>query len=351
MIFGGEADPQMELALREVAEAVQIKDLVWNISIVQDFKATRRMVNVLTGLKPDVVHTHQSKAGVVGRLAAKLAGVPVIIHGVHILPFVGERPVKRTMYILAERLLSSVTDAYINVSSGVRDVGIEHRIGSERKHFVAHSGMPIERFRHASPPSDWRAIVGVGEHDARPPVILMLAALEARKRHFQFLKAFRKVVSRVPDIRVILAGQGPELPRLRQLVRDEDMEGNVRFVGFYPEPERLIAMSDFTVLTSAREGLPRVTIQSLAGGRPVVMMRLPGLEDILVDGENSILVDPGDFEAMASEVAGLVEDEDRLRRMQAAAAATRVDSWSVDAMTGKIAEIYTAVGAPYRREA
>ena len=97
-------------------------------------------------------------------------------------------------------------------------------------------------------------------------------------------------------------------------------------------------MSDFTVLTSAREGLPRVTIQSLAGGRPVVMMRLPGLEDILVDGENSILVDPGDFEAMASEVVGLVEDEDRLRRMQAAAAATRVDSWSVDAMTGKIAE-------------
>ena len=91
VIFGGEADPQMELALREVAEAVQIKDLVWNISIVQDFKATRRMVNVLTGLKPDVVHTHQSKAGVVGRLAAKLAGVPVIIHGVHILPFVGER--------------------------------------------------------------------------------------------------------------------------------------------------------------------------------------------------------------------------------------------------------------------
>ena len=178
-----------------------------------------------------------------------------------------------------------------------------------------------------------------------------MAALEARKRHFQFLKAFRKVVSRVPDIRVVLAGQGPELPRLRQLVRDEDMEGNVRFVGFYPEPERLIAMSDFTVLTSAREGLPRVTIQSLAGGRPVVMMRLPGLEDILVDGENSILVDPDDFEAMASEVVGLVEDEDRLRRMQAAAAATRVDSWSVDAMTGKIAEIYTAVGAPYRREA
>ena len=177
-------------------------------------------------------------------------------------------------------------------------------------------------------------------------MILMLAALEPRKRHYAFLKAFRKVASRIPDIRVILAGQGPELPRLRQLVREQGLESNVRFVGFHPEPERLIAMSDFTVLTSEREGLPRVTIQSLAGGRPVVMMRLPGLEDILVNGGNSILVEPDDFEAMASEVVGLVEDEARLRRMQDAAAATKVDSWSTAAMTDKIAEIYTAVGAP-----
>ena len=165
VIFGREADPQMEQAFREIVDTVQVNDLVRDISVRRDFKATRQMVNILRSLKPDVVHTHQSKAGIVGRLAAKLAGVPVVIHGVHILPFVGERPFKRTVYILAERLLSTVTDAYINVSSGVRDVGIQHRIGSERKHFVAHSGMPLDRFRNASPPSDWRALVGVGDHE------------------------------------------------------------------------------------------------------------------------------------------------------------------------------------------
>jgi glycosyltransferase involved in cell wall biosynthesis len=346
VLFGNEADPRMEQAFRASVDAIQISDLVREVSPFQDFTAARRMVRILSDLKPDVVHTHQSKAGIVGRLAARLAGAPIIVHGVHILPFVGESAAKRAMYIFAERLLSTVTDAYINVSSGVRDAGLRQGIGSESKHFVAHSGMPLEVFRNASPPPNWRSLVGVSDDAARPPMISMLAALEPRKRHYEFLKAFRKVADSIPDVRLILAGQGPELPRLRRLVQEEGLEKHVRFVGFHPEPERLIAMSDITVLTSIREGLPRVAIQSLAGGRPIVLMRLPGLEDILVNGENSVIVEPDDFQALADVIAQLLRDEARLKRMKDAAAATKIDSWSNAAMTGKIAEIYSAVGAP-----
>jgi glycosyltransferase involved in cell wall biosynthesis len=111
-------------------------------------------------------------------------------------------------------------------------------------------------------------------------------------------------------------------------------------LGFVADPERLIALSDLTILTSVREGLPRVIIQSLAGGKPVVTTHLPGVAEIVRNGINGIVTPSEDLQQAADAVADLLEHPDRLSRMQAAAASTDVSSWGIESMCSTVSGVY-----------
>ncbi|TIT46771.1 MAG: glycosyltransferase family 4 protein, partial [Mesorhizobium sp.] len=137
-----------------------------------------------------IVHTHQSKAGIVGRLAAREANIPCIIHGVHILPFVHVGNAQRLMYLAAERLAAKCTQAFIDVSQAMRDICIANHLGSADQHHVVHSGFDLKRFANAQWPQQSHLLLGTAVGEPKPPVILMLAALEPRKRHIEFIEAF-----------------------------------------------------------------------------------------------------------------------------------------------------------------
>ncbi len=357
IVHGLEHEASITEQARRRFELHKIDALVHEIAPLNDLSAVRRLVKLFRQLSPDVVHTHQSKAGVLGRIAARLAArrgdaAPAIIHGVHILPWIQIRRSKRIIYLVAERFCAGFTDVFIDVSPAVRAECLARGMGRPEQHVVAFSPMPVEQFRDAPWPEDWRELLACGPHaeplteESRPPVILMLAAFEPRKRQLQYLNAL--ATSACPAEAVLLfAGVGPEMEGVRAAAEALGWSGRVRFLGHRGDPERLIALADVCVLSSVREGLPRVVVQYAAGGRAIVVTRVPGLEDVIGDGENAIIVDSVPDAARAT--VRLLRNPKMRARLAENAAATDVMQWSLERTYPKVREAYEAASAAARR--
>jgi glycosyltransferase involved in cell wall biosynthesis len=321
---------------------VSIESLVHPVSLGNDVRAVRHMTALLKALKPEVVHTHQSKAGILGRIAASAAGVPVVIHGVHIVPFENVSHWQRIIYLCAEKFAARLTDAFINVSRGTRDLYVSAGIGPADRHHIVHSGFDMRRFKGAQPPVDWREILRIGPSDEKPPVIVMLAALEPRKRHCEFLDVFHRVVEKFPEVRLVMPGEGPHRFAIEVKIKQLGLEKNALLVGYRQDPERLIAMADVCTLTSTREGLPRVIMQYLAVGKPCVVTDLPGLDEVVTDGVNGVVVSPDGMAQAADALSSLLGNPETLHRLTEGAKAIDLSSWDVDNMCRRIDETYAA---------
>lgn len=342
LVHGHDFDPAVAKRASAVAELIKVDSIVHPISPINDVKASLEISRILKDLRADVVHTHQSKAGIVGRVGAALAGVPLIVHGVHILPFENVGKATELIYVTVERICARFTHVFISVSPSVRDSCLARAIGSPDQHFVAYSGMDVDRFVKAELPDDWRDVINVGPAAPRLPTALMLAAFEPRKRHLDFVKALPEAFGDDKNWRVVFAGQGETLSEVKQEVERLGLTEQVRFAGFRSDPEKLLALSDVGVLTSSREGLPRVLVQYAAAGLPAVATHIAGIEDILVDGVNGVVVPVDEVPKAAKAVAALLKDEAMRGKLAAGAQAVDVSSWRFDSMAQSIAQAYDA---------
>ncbi|MFW5330328.1 glycosyltransferase [Hydrogenophaga sp. ZJX-1] len=319
---------------------VGIKEFIHPISVASDFKAYRALTRFLESLHPDVVHTHQSKAGIVGRFAAHSAKVPLVIHGVHIVPFANVGTAQRLLFTLAEKAAAKITHAFINVSHGTRSLYLDAGIGDASRHHVVHSGFDLERFRNASIPDDWHQMLRLEPGAAKPPVVLMLAALEPRKRHCEFIEAFASLVREQPDIRLVLAGEGPHRQQVQETIEKFGLDQNVLLLGYRNDPEKLIALADLCVLTSTREGLPRVIMQYIAGGKPCITTHLPGVEEVVSHSFNGLIVPPDGLAESVTSIAELLKNKERLLALCDGARSTDLSSWEARTMCRRIDDIY-----------
>lgn len=343
VVHGREFNPCHYESLNGQMRFLHVGSLVRAISPEDDFRAYFELLRLFRRLKPDVVHTHQSKAGIIGRFAAYTAGVPVIVHGVHIVPFAASHWVRRTAYLAAERAAAAITDGFVDVCAGVRDLCLEAGVGRPEQHFVVHSGFDLGRFRAASPPEDWRAILRLGADEPRPPVLLLIAAFEPRKRHRQLLSILPGIVARFPSVRLLLAGEGPLRSEVEAQAAALALERHVIFTGFRDDPERLIALADIGLITSIREGLPRVLMQYLAGGKPCVACELPALGEVLRHGVNGLIVRREDMTEMAAAIVELLQNPEKRNRLAQGARATDLSSWDASLMGARTEAAYRMV--------
>ncbi|WP_027145853.1 glycosyltransferase [Mesorhizobium sp. WSM3626] len=343
LVHGQEYDAGLRASVAGAIRVVTLEKLINSISPSGDISAFGQLTRLIRDWQPDIVHTHQSKAGIVGRLAAKEANVRCIVHGVHILPFVHVGNAQRLMFLAAERLAAKVTRAFIDVSQAMRDICIANHLGSPDQHHVVHSGFDLTRFANAQWPQEPHLLLGTAAGEPKPPVILMLAALEPRKRHVEFIEAFGQVVDRIPNVRLILAGEGPTRSAVEAAIERSPFANNVRMIGYHCEPERLISLADVCVLTSMREGLPRVVMQYLAGGRASVVSHLPGVEEVVKHGVNGIVTPAEDVGAAAAAIADLLQNERYRAQLAASAKFTDLSSWGMDAMCDRVELIYQSV--------
>jgi glycosyltransferase involved in cell wall biosynthesis len=342
LVHGAETRPEILSAVDARVEIVELRSLVQPIAPLSDMKALRDLVRMFRRHRPHVVHTHTSKAGILGRLAGRAASVPVLVHGVHIVPFANVGRLERYAYLTAEKAVQGMTHAFIDVSPALRDLCVKAGVGAPERHHVVPSGFELSLFRTATEPEDWRDLLRLELHEPRPAVVLMVAVFEARKRHLECLEKLPEIVARFPDVRFVFAGDGRLRKDIETRIRALGIERNVILTGFHPHPEQLIALADICLLASAREGLPRVVMQYLAGGRPVIATDLPSIGEVLRDDVNGLIV-RSDLDGLADAVITLLADDARRARLARGAATTELSNWDAAQMGERLEAVYADV--------
>lgn len=156
LVVGAEMDPWWMDNAPDGVNLVSVPQMIHPVRPLADVRAYRALRDLLRQSQPDVVHTHQSKAGILGRAAAAAAPGAMVVHGIHILPFVGVHPAKRAVYLAAERMAARRTDLFLGVSGAVCDAYISEGIARQDRTFCVRSGMDLDRYRNSQMPKDWR---------------------------------------------------------------------------------------------------------------------------------------------------------------------------------------------------
>ncbi len=171
LVHGAQTRPEILATVDARVEIVELPSLVRPIAPLSDVKALGDLVRTFRRHRPDVVHTHTSKAGILGRLAAQAARRARRRHGVHIVPFVNVGRLETCAYLTAERAVQGMTHAFIDVSPGMRDLCVKAGVGAPERHYVVESGFDVSLFRNAREPEDWRDLLRLAPEDPRPPVV------------------------------------------------------------------------------------------------------------------------------------------------------------------------------------
>jgi glycosyltransferase involved in cell wall biosynthesis len=285
-----------------------------------------------------LVHTHSSKAGILGRAAARRAGVPVVLHSIHGYGFhPRQRPAVRRFYVALERLAARWTTHFIAVARADIEEGVALGLFPRERATLIRSGIEIGRYAGAG--LDREAVMrGLGFDPARP-LVGMVACLKPQKNPLDFVRVASRVAASIPAAQFLLAGDGALRPAVEAEARRLGLGPGFRLLGWRRDVPQILPCLDALVLTSLWEGLPRVFPQAMAAGRPIVAYRVDGAPEAVVDGVSGHLVDPGDVGAAAERIVGLLRDPARAARMGAAGRA-RVGEFDADLMVRQQENLY-----------
>ena len=334
-----------EAATRAGVNLVLTPHLVRPIRPLTDLKALIELTRFIRRGRYHIVHTHATKGGMVGRLAAKLGGVPVVVHTLHSLVFHEYQSgfANRT-YILLKRLCAPLTDQFISVSRATAEGAIAQGIGDPARHAVVLSGMDLEPFlkaRERIDPREARRRFGLPANSA-VPVVGKVARLFPLKGHREFLAAAAEIHAKRPDVHFLLVGDGILRRDLEAEVDRLGLAGRLHFAGLLSPaeiPSALVAM-DVVVHTSLREGIARVLPQALAAGRPVVTFALDGAPEVIENGKSGYTVPALDTSALADRVLELLADPARRAAMAASGRAFVEREFTVERMVERIDALY-----------
>lgn len=326
---------------RETTHLMIVPEMGRNINPFSDLVAFWKLYKLIKQGRYYIVHTHSSKAGVLGRLAAWLAGTPIIVHTLHSLVFHDYQPwLVNRAWCLAKKICAPVTDYYISVSDIISQKAIAAGIAEPERFRTIYSGMELDWFLNAKfDSSKVRDEFGIPQ-DA--PVVGKIARLFPLKGHDQLMDAAPEIVKRVPNVRFFLIGDGILLEHLQKRAREYGILANFVFAGLIDReriPEMISAM-DVVVHTSLREGLARVLPQSLAMGKPCVSFDIDGAPEVVIDDKTGYLVKAFDSIGLADRIAYLLERPE-LREQMGANGRRHVDpNFRTEKMVADISEVY-----------
>ena len=311
----------------------------------RDWQAVRQLTRWFREHRPDIVHTHSGKAGVLGRLAAYRAGVPVVVHSIHGPSFGAfQGPVQNAIFRIAERRAGRLTDHFVVVAEAMRDQYLRAGIGTAGQYTRIFSGFDLEPFLQARRDSELATRLGLNDGDF---VIGKIARLFELKGHDDLFEAAPEVCRRIPNLTILLVGDGPARERLTQIANSGPLRGRVVFAGLVPPSEvgRYVAQMDALVHLSRREGLPRAIPQALAAGKPVVAYDCDGAGEVCLPGQTGFLVAPGDLESLVTRL-GMLADAPELREQLGEAGRALVrERFTVRALVDQQYELYQRLWA------
>ena len=308
-----------------------IPSLVREINPVQDTKAVIDVVRLIKQEQPDVVNCHSSKAGMVGRAAARWAGVPAIFtaHGWAFTDGVSEG--QRRLYVQAERFVARWTRRIICVSEYDRQLALKYGVGKPTQLVTINNGMPVLD-------EGYRARPGTGH----PVRLIMVARFSEPKDHILLLQALAGLQNKL-DYEVLFAGEGELLPQVRGIAEKLGLSTRVKFLGTRTDVPELLAKAHAFVLISKWEGFPLTILEAMRAGLPVVSSDVGGSREAVLDGETGFLVPRGDEESLRDRLRQLIVDAQLREKMGTAGYARFNQHFTFEQMLAKTKKVYYEV--------
>jgi glycosyltransferase involved in cell wall biosynthesis len=283
--------PLADATAKAGARYVELTRLRRGIDPVQDLRALVEIVRLLRRERPHIVHSNSSKAGIIGRLAAPIARVPISIFTVHGWAHTAHQGFTATCYFAAERLVCPLTTYTICVAENERVAGLRARTCRPGRTAVIRNAVDVVAARQARPEGD-------------PPTIVSVGRLIWPK---DFLTLVRALARLEPgSFRALFVGGGPEHDLVETEIRRLGLEDSVQLLGERDDVPSLLAAADLFVLSTKSEAMPMSILEAMAAGLPVVAARVGGVPELIVEGETGLLVPPGDVEALAEALGRLV---------------------------------------------
>ncbi len=316
-----------------------LASFVRRIDPVKDFLTLVSLFRIIKQEKPDIVHTHSSKGGALGRLAAKMAGAPVIIHTPHGHVFHGHfGSLASRVFLVAEKIFSLLDDCTVALTEGEKDDYINLSVEKEKKLVTIHSGVDIDHFRNVDIEVDLKK----KELGLKPEnrVVGTVGWLLPIKGPGHLLKAMDRVWKKYPDTELVYVGKGEMLETLQEEAVKMNADEKVKFLGWRDDVHEIIPVFDLFVLPSLNEGMGRVLVEAMALGKPVVGSDTGGIPDLIKQNETGLLVPPGDEEKLAEAIIDILGNPDKAEQM-GSKGKVHCEDFSETAMVRKIDELYT----------
>jgi len=338
-------DAESEAVDRQIDEArvnglriIQIPSLVRRISPLNDFRALCDLVRIINAEKPDLVHTHTSKAGILGRMAAAIARVPLIVHTPHGHVFYGHfGPIFSRVFLWVERLFGALTDRIVVLTDGEGRDYTDRKVYAAEKLVRIHSGVDIEKFKHF-PVSviEKKRSLGLAPTGM---VVGFIGWLLPIKGPLYLLKAMEDVWRDFEDIDLVFIGKGDLDVDLRTAALKTGANGRVNFLGWRNDVDEIMPLFDIFVLPSLNEGMGRVLVEAMAAGKPIVASNVGGIPDLVQHGHNGLLVPPGDEKSLAISIKQLISNPQKAKLM-GQRGRERCRQFSLESMVDKIDNLY-----------
>lgn len=346
LLTGPGLGPEGSLMDRARARGLRVElvpELRRNLHPWRDWCSWRSLLKFLRSHRPDILHTHSSKAGILGRAAGARLGIPVV-HTIHGASFhYGQSPVAWRVYRAAERWAGPRTDHFISVCDAMTSHYVEAGIAPAERFTTIYSGMDVEPFLAADASrAEVRRQFGFADDEV---VVGKIARLFPLKGHEFLLRAAPAIIAGNPKIRFLLVGDGILQEEFRRQIAADGLTEYFRFAGLVPPSEvsRLIGGMDIVAHTSLWEGLARVLPQALLSGKPVISYRIDGAPEVVLPDETGILLPPGSVEELASAVLRLAADSELRHRFGRTGRERFTDRFRHQTMTRQIREVYQSV--------
>ncbi len=318
-----------------------IPSLVRKISPLQDLRAFFSLWRLMIEKRPAIAHTHTSKAGILGRCAARMAGVPTIVHTPHGHVFYGHfGPFTSGFFLLIERLMAFITDRMIALSEAETNDYVAFSVATPDKIVTIHSGVDIGRYMKAEVDiEDKKRSLGLNPKEL---VVGTVGWLLPIKGPMYLLKAMGRVWQNYPGVTLVYVGKGDLEGELRAEVLRMGASDRVIFLGWRDDIPEIMHALDIFVLPSLNEGMGRVLVEAMASGKPIVASSVGGILDLVKHGQNGLLVRPGDVNGLYLAIGKLVVDKE-LRDEMGRAGRTVAQNYSVEKMLREIDALYCSL--------
>lgn len=327
------------------AEAVSLRDVALfplphlrrEVRPDDDLRAFFELCAAIRTFRPDLVHTHSSKAGILGRAAARRQRVPLVVHSIHGWAFGHHQtaPV-RWAFLTAERMASGWTTHFVAVSRNNVEEGVRRGILDRGRASVIRSGIDLAAFRAGQGGESVRTELGI---PPSAPLVVQVACFKPQKAPERFVELAARVHARLPEARFLLVGDGDLRSSLERARAAAGLNGQLLLPGWRRDVPAVLAAATVVTLTSRFEGLPRVLVEARAAGVPVVAMDVDGVPEVIEDGTNGFLVPEGNTAALAARVLELLGDA-ALRRRLVEAGRRGLEEWDREEMVRRQERLY-----------